>query len=173
MRRTLALMVATLALLQAWSAIGQEMQDTLSLDSEVDAPAALTDFLNPLDRGSDNDSDNDSDNVTQPEDLVDTDLTTTATQNAFLDVPVNKSLVDTDLTTTATQNAFLEQPFNESLIDTTAPGTLTQMEFLLGQTVAAPTPFYQKGQMMGSGGSEETSADQPPAFFKKHQMMGT
>ncbi len=141
------------------------MQDTLSLDSEVDAPAALTDFLN--------NSDNGSDNVTEPVDLVDDNRSTTSSQDAFLDLPINNSLIDTNLSTTASQGAFLDQDVNESLIDTTAPGTDTQLEFLLGEPVATPTPFFKKGQMMGSAASEDASADQPPAFFKKHQMMGT
>jgi uncharacterized surface protein with fasciclin (FAS1) repeats len=104
---------------------------------------------------------------------IDTNLSATSSQNAFLDLPVNESLIDTNLSTTASQGAFLDQDVNESLIDASTPGTITQMEFLTGEPVDTPTPFYQKGRMMGSGGSEETSADQPPAFFKKHQMMGT
>jgi uncharacterized surface protein with fasciclin (FAS1) repeats len=103
---------------------------------------------------------------------IDTNLSATSSQNAFLDLPVNNSLIDTNLSMTASQGAFLDLDVNESLIDTTAPGTDTQLEFLLDQTIAQPTSSYKKGQMMDSG-SEESSADQPPAFFQKHQMMGT
>jgi len=134
-------MVATLALLQAWSAIGQEMQDTLSLDSEVDAPVALTDFLNG--------SDNNTDNKTQDATPVDTNRSTTSTQDAFLDLPVNASLIDTSY-----------------------PATNTQLAFLLDQPIEQPTPSFKKHQMMDSG-SEDSSASPPPSSYNKHQMMDT
>jgi len=157
-------MVATLALLQAWSAIGQEMQESLSLDSEVTAPVAITDFLN--------DTGNDTDNDTQSAIPVDTNLSTTDTQNAFLDLPVNQSLIDTNLSTTDTQSAFLDLPFDRGMIDTNLDVTSTQEEFLLDQPAETPGAFYQKHQMMGGIESEDSSADQTSSFFKKHQMMG-
>jgi len=157
-------MVATLALLQAWSAIGQEMQDTLSLDSEVDAPVALTDFLNG--------SDNNTDNKTQDATPVDTNRSTTSTQDAFLDLPVNASLIDTNRSTTSTQDAFLDLPVNASLIDTSYPATNTQLAFLLDQPIEQPTPSFKKHQMMDSG-SEDSSASPPPSSYNKHQMMDT
>ena len=141
MRKTLALMVATLALLQAWSAIGQEMQESLSLDSEVTAPVAITDFLN--------DTDNNTDNDTQSAIPVDTNLSTTDTQSAFLDLPFDRGMIDTNLDVTSTQE-----------------------EFLLDQPAETPGAFYQKHQMMGGIESEDSSADQTSSFFKKHQMMG-
>jgi hypothetical protein len=82
--------------------------------------------------------------------LVDANLSTTSSQGAFLDLPINESLIDTNLSLTSSQAAFLDGPVNESLIDTTAPGSLIQREFLLGEPVEAPEPFYKKGQMMGT-----------------------
>ncbi len=157
MRRILALMVATLALMQAWSVIGQ-MQDSLTLDSELDAPNAIKDFLN------------DSVNDTVNETLVDTNLSTTSSQNAFLDLPVNDSLIDTNLSTTASQGAFLDLPVNNSLIDTGYPATATQTAFLLDQPIQTPTSSYKKGEPMDSG--SEDSSSQPPSTYKKGQMMG-
>ena len=162
MRRIIVFMVVALALLQAWSVMGQNIQDSLTLSSEVDAPAALTDFLN--------DTVNDTVNETVTAPPLDANLT--ATQSAFLDLPVNQSLIDTNLTTTASQGAFLDLPVNQSLIDTTAPGTLTQREFVLGEPVVAPEPFFKKGQMMGSG-TFSSSAEPAPSFYQKGQMMGT
>lgn len=159
-------MVVGLALLQAWSVMGQNVQDSLTLSSEVDAPAALTDFLNDTVNKTVNETVNDT--VTEPP--VDANLT--ATQSAFLDLPVNQSLIDTNLTTTASQGAFLDLPVNQSLIDTIDPGTLTQREFILGEPVESPVPFFKKGQMMGSesaGPSPETA----PSFYQKGRMMGT
>jgi hypothetical protein len=173
MRKTLALMIAALALLQVWSVIGQEMQESLTLDSAVDVPAALESFRNNSNNATFNGSDNGTDNGTQAVDLVDTNLSTTTSQNDFLDLPFNQSLIDRNLTTTASQNAFLEEPFNKSLIDTSDPGTVTMREFLLGESVTEPEPFFKKHQMIGSGTNDSEAAEQPPSFFKKHQMMGT
>jgi hypothetical protein len=162
MRKTLALMVATLALLQAWSVIGQEGQDSLTLDSELEAPEAIKDFLN--------DSGNDTVNETVNATLAETNLTTTASQSDFLDLPVNESLIDTNLTTTASQSDFLDLPVNESLIDTAAPGTATMKAFLLDEPIEQPTSSYKKGQMMDSS-SEESAAEATPSAYTKHQMM--
>jgi hypothetical protein len=166
MRKTLALMVATLALLQAWSVIGQEMQDSLTPDSELEAPEALTDFL----ADSDNETVNDTLNDTVNETLIDTNLSTTSSQDAFLDLPVNASLIDTNLSTTASQSDFLDQPVNASLIDTSDPGTLTMREFLLGGPVEQPTSSYKKGAMMDSW-TEESSAEAAPSSYTKGQPM--
>lgn len=174
MRKILAFMVAALALLQVWSVIGQEdMQESLSLDSEVDVTPALGEFRNVAgNNGTDNASNNGSDNLTQAVDLVDDNRSATATQEDFLDKPVNQSLIDRNLTTTASQNAFLEEPVNESLIDITDPGTATMREFLIGEPVDTPAPFFKKGQMMGSA-TDDSEAEPAPSFFKKGQMMGT
>jgi hypothetical protein len=142
MRKILIFMVAALALLQAWSVIGQETQESLSLGSEVEAPAALEDFLN--------DTSNDTVNDTVNDTLIDTNLTATASQSDFLDMPVNDTLIDTNLTATASQSAFLDQPVNDSLIDTSLDITSSMMEFLTGEPVAAETSFYTKGKMMGT-----------------------
>jgi len=170
MRRILVLMVATLALLQAWSVIGQEMQDPLNPNSELEATEVIIDFLNE----SDNDSLNDTLNETENAIPIDTNLSTTDSQNAFLDLPVNVSLIDTNLSTTDSQSAFLDLPVNASLIDTGLDLTDTQSEFLLDQPIDTPAPFYKKGQLMGTTTeSNDSSASQATAFFKKHQMMGT
>lgn len=104
---------------------------------------------------------------------IDTNLSATSSQNAFLDLPVNNSLIDTNLSTTASQGAFLDQDVNESLmIDTIDPGTVTMREFLTGEPVTEPAPFFKKGEMMGSA-TDDSEAEEPSSFFKKGQMMGT
>ncbi|MGB3943673.1 MAG: hypothetical protein WBK88_02640 [Methanothrix sp.] len=166
MRRIIAFTIVALAVFQAWSVMGQDVQDPLSLSSPVDAPAALTDFLND----TVNATVNDTVNATVDTPLVDLNLSLTSSQAAFLDVPVNETLIDTNLSLTSSQAAFLDVPVNETLIDTVAPGTLTQREFLTGQPVETTEPFYMKGRMMGSG-SPSSTAEQPPSAYTKGQMM--
>ena len=140
MRKTLALMVATLALLQAWSVIGQEMQDSLTLDSELDAPEAIKDFLNDT------------------------------TENDTVNDTVNDTLAETNLSTTASQTAFLDQPVNASLIDTTDPGTLTQKSFLLDEPIEEPVSSYKKGAMMDSWTEESSADTVSSSYTKGQPM---
>jgi len=151
MRKILAFMIAALALLQVWSVIGQEAQESLSLGSEVDAPTALEDFLNNTPNNTINDTLNNTVNntVNDTDALIDTNLTATASQSDFLDMPVNDSQIDTNLTTTASQSAFLDQPVNDSQIDTKIYVTSSMMEFLTGEPATEETPFFKKHEMMG------------------------
>lgn len=168
MRKILIFMVAALALLQVWSVIGQETQESLSLDSEADVPEALADFMNDSNNGTDND--------TLPVDLAADNGTMTTSQSDFLDMPVNQSQIDRNLTTTESQNAFLEEPVDDSLIDTSIDITGSMWAFLFDEPATAETPFYTKGQMMGGGTtnlSEEAEVSSSSSFYTKHQMMGT
>lgn len=168
MRKILAFMVAALALLQVWSVIGQETQESLSLGSEVEVPTTLEDFLNDTSNNTVNDTVNDT--------LIDTNLTTTASQSDFLDMPVNDTQIDRNLTTTESQNAFLGEPVDDSLIDTNLDITGSMWAFLFDEPATAETPFYTKGQMMGGGItnlSEEEEVSSSSSFYTKHQMMGT
>jgi hypothetical protein len=172
MRKRLAFMVAALALLQVWSVVGQEdVQDILGLDSGRNVSVALNEFLD-AENETINDTLNDTANESLNESLLDTNFSTTASQEDFLDQPVNQSLIDRNLTTTASQNAFLEEPFNKSLIDTSIAITSSMWAFLFDEPAEAPAPFFKKGQMMGSG-ANDSEAEQAPSFFKKGQMMGT
>ena len=165
MRKNLALVVAVLALLQAWSVIGQD----LTLDSPLDAPAALTAFLNESGNETGNITVNNTVNDTANMTAVDANMTTTASQQDFLDQPVNDTAVDTNLTTTASQQDFLDQPVNESRISGLEPSwTSSIYAFLMDEPMEEPEPLYTRGQMM----SEETSTASSDNPYKRGEMMG-
>ena len=113
MRRILVLMIAMLAMSQAWSVIGQL---DLSPDSEVELTDSMKAFLN------------------ETEDLDTSGLV----EDASILNLTNETAPDINIIGTPSLEQFMEMPINESTLDSTFAVTGSMWDFLKGDDTTAP-----------------------------------
>ena len=152
MRRILVLMIAMLAMSQAWSVIGQL---DLSPDSEVEQ---LTDsmmaFLN---------------------DTEDLDTSGLVEDASILNL-TNETAPDINITGTPSLDQFMETPINESTLDSTFAITGSMWDFLKGDDIAAPLYTSESAVDMNTTwtNTQRTFLGLPPVetapLYTKHVM---